>query len=87
MKDPEDIIPYLTSLTEALKCALGDMEAEIRATTSKAVGRIMRKIGRAQGAALITGLRQTLESETANSLERSGCTMAFCECLSALGNE
>jgi hypothetical protein len=87
VKDPEDILPYLQSLTEGLKCALGDMEPEIRATTSKAVGRIMQKLGRANGSLIITVLREVIESESANSLERSGAAMAFCECLSALGND
>jgi hypothetical protein len=72
VKDSEDILPYLPSLTDGLKSALGDMETEIRATTSKAVGRIIRKIGRVDGAYLINGLQQVIEGETANTLERSG---------------
>lgn len=63
------------------------METEIRATTSKAVGRIIKKIGRVDGAYLINGLKQVIEGETANTLERSGTAQAFCECLATLGDD
>ena len=87
IKDAEDLLVYIPSLTESIILSLSDILPEVRATTAKAVGRLCSKLGLEKSDPMIQGLRKVIEKESTPSIERAGCSQALCEALYSFGLE
>lgn len=71
IKDPKDLLPYLTTLTSALVITITDPLSEVRNIAAKACGCLAKKIGRlAEG--LIDNLEDILKNEKTSSNEKAG---------------
>ena len=84
LTDPNVMVPYLKELVPQLKVALVDPIPEVRATSSKAVGALVKGMGESRFHSLIPWLMESLKTEGAG-VERAGAAQALCEVIGALG--
>lgn len=81
IENPEDILPYIEFMNEGLRITSSDPLSEIRAVAAKALGKMSSKIGIANTEKYFKFLNETLERETANSVERQGAAQGLSECI------
>lgn len=79
VKDVDDIVPYIDALSDGLKCSLTDIVPEVRAVSAKAIGALVKKIGRQLSENLLQILRTILEDPNSTSIEKAGAAQGFCE--------
>lgn len=83
--DPRDMAPYVALLLPQLQASLVDPLPEVRATSARAVGTLVRGMGPAAFADLVPWLVARLASE-ASSVERSGAAQGLAEVLAVQGD-
>jgi len=83
--DARDLVPYLPALLPGLKGALVDPIPDVRATTARALGSLMRGMGEESLFDLVPWLVQTLKTD-ASSVERSGGAQGLAQVLVSLGD-
>lgn len=85
IKDIKDLIPYMEILIGGIRNALCDPLADVRSFAASALGKIAEKLGIQNSEKYFIFLNEILESETSNSIERSGAANALAEVLFSLG--
>lgn len=85
ISDARDLVPYLPALLPGLKGALVDPIPDVRATTARALGSLMRGMGEESLFDLVPWLVQTLKTD-ASSVERSGGAQGLAQVLVFLGD-
>lgn len=83
--DPRDMAPYVARLLPELQAALVDPLPEVRATSARAVGTLVRGMGPAAFSDLVPWLLTRLGSE-ASGVERSGAAQGLAEVLAVQGD-
>lgn len=83
--DARDLNPYLPIVLPGLKAALTDPIPDVRATTARALGSLMRGMGEEALFDLVPWLIETLQTD-ASSVERSGGAQGLAQVLVALGD-
>ncbi|KAL6771130.1 hypothetical protein ACKKBF_B34035 [Auxenochlorella protothecoides x Auxenochlorella symbiontica] len=83
--DPRDMAPYVARLLPELQAALVDPLPEVRATSARAVGTLVRGMGPAAFSDLVPWLLARLGSE-ASGVERSGAAQGLAEVLAVQGD-
>ena len=83
--DARDLNPYLPIVLPGLKAALTDPIPDVRATTARALGSLMRGMGEDALFDLVPWLIETLQTD-ASSVERSGGAQGLAQVLVALGD-
>lgn len=78
------MVPYVSLLMPELQKALVDPLPEVRATSARAMGQLLRGMGPGVFADLLPWLLATLRSE-GSSVERSGAAQGLAEALAVLG--
>lgn len=68
-------------MNEGLRVTSCDPLSEIRAVAAKALGKMSYKIGIPNTEKYFRFLSETLESETATSVERQGAAQGYSECI------
>ncbi|KAI8916484.1 armadillo-type protein [Powellomyces hirtus] len=86
LTDPKDLVPYLDSLMPELKEVLVDPVPEARATSAKAFGNMVAKLGEENFPGLVSELFGTLKSDT-SGVDRIGAAQGLSEVLAGLGIE
>ena len=82
--EPKDLAPYVPLLLPEVETALVDPLPEVRATSARALGSLLRGMGEAHFADLLPRLLAGLTAEGA-SVERSGSAQGLAEELAVLG--
>ena len=82
--EPKDLAPYVPLLLPEVETALVDPLPEVRATSARALGSLLRGMGEAHFADLLPRLLAGLTAEGA-SVERSGSAQGLAEVLAVLG--
>ena len=80
----QDMAPYVPLLMPELKAALIDPLPEVRATSAKALGSLLKGMGQQYFEDVLPWLLETLKSE-GSSVERSGAAQGLAEVLAVLG--
>ena len=83
--EPRDFSPYLGVLLPGLQSVLLDPIPDVRSTSAKAIGALVRGLGESEMPDLRAWLIETLKSESGTSVERSGAAQGLCELLIACG--
>ena len=83
--DARDLVPYLPAILPGLKGALVDPIPDVRATTARALGSLMRGMGEDSLFELVPWLVETLKTE-ASSVERSGGAQGLAQVMVSLGD-
>ncbi|KAI8915645.1 armadillo-type protein [Gorgonomyces haynaldii] len=86
LTEERDLVPYLDTLVPSLKEVLVDPVPETRATSAKAFGAMVSKLGEERFPGLVTELIETLSSDTSN-VDRSGAAQGLSEILAGCGIE
>ncbi|KAJ1938265.1 translational activator of GCN4, partial [Linderina macrospora] len=86
LTDPKDLVPYLDSLVPLLRGVLVDPVPETRATSAKALGSLVQKLGETQFPTLVADLVKVLKSD-ASGVDRAGAAQGLSEVLSGIGME
>ncbi|KAJ1937859.1 translational activator of GCN4, partial [Linderina pennispora] len=81
-----DLVPYLDSLVPLLRGVLVDPVPETRATSAKALGSLVQKLGETQFPSLVADLVKVLKSD-ASGVDRAGAAQGLSEVLSGIGME
>ncbi|KAJ1919766.1 translational activator of GCN4 [Mycoemilia scoparia] len=84
LTEPKDLIPYLNSLVPLLRKVLIDPVPETRATSAKALGSLVTKLGETRFPGLVGDLLSTLKSDTPGA-DRSGAAQGLSEILAGIG--
>jgi len=71
-QDPEDLLPYMKILIPAIKNSLFDSIPEIRASASKALGKLSKGLGLGNSVELLEWLNMNLHRKDLAPSERSG---------------
>lgn len=85
ISDARDLVPYLPALLPGLKSALVDPIPDVRATTARALGSLMRGMGEESLFDLVPWLVELLKTD-ASSVERSGGAQGLAQVLVSLGD-
>jgi len=85
VNDPRDFVPYLPVLLPDLKSTLLDPIPDVRSISAKSLGSLTRGLGEATFPDLRPWLVETLTSDEAGSVERSGAAQGLTEILVAGG--
>ena len=85
ISSPDDFSPYLSVLLPGLKSVLLDPIPDVRSTSAKALGALVRGLGESALPDLRPWLIDTLKSETGTGVERSGAAQGLTELLVASG--
>ncbi|KAL7472761.1 hypothetical protein ACHAXS_013126 [Conticribra weissflogii] len=85
VNDPRDFVPYLPVLLPDLKSTLLDPIPDVRSISAKSLGSLTRGLGEATFPDLRPWLVETLTSDAAGSVERSGAAQGLTEILVAGG--
>ena len=83
---PTDLIPYLSRLSPQLEMLLTDASPEVRLTSARSLGRLVRSLGEEHFPETVKTLCTGLFAKS-TSVERSGHAQGLCEVLVALGPE
>ncbi|KAJ3371029.1 translational activator of GCN4 [Kappamyces sp. JEL0680] len=86
LTEPRDLIPYLDTLLPPLKEVLVDPVPEARATSARAFGTMVEKLGEEKFPGLVTEMLTTLQSD-ASGVDRSGAAQGLSEIISGVGVE
>ncbi|KAI8587499.1 armadillo-type protein [Geranomyces variabilis] len=86
LTDPKDLVPYLDSLMPELKEVLVDPVPEARATSARAFGNMVAKLGEENFPGLVSELCVTLKSDV-SGVDRIGAAQGLSEVLAGLGIE
>ncbi|KAJ2504365.1 translational activator of GCN4, partial [Coemansia sp. RSA 2052] len=86
LTDPKDLSPYLTELVPLLRNVLVDPVPEARATSAKALGSLVQKLGEEHFPSLVADLVKVLKSD-ASGVDRAGAAQGLSEVLSGIGLE
>ena len=86
VSQPSDLVPYLRQLTPQLETLLTDAFPEVRLTSARSLGRLVRALGEEHFPDTVKTLCAGLFAKT-DSVERSGHAQGLCEVLVALGPE
>ncbi|KAJ3153392.1 translational activator of GCN4 [Geranomyces michiganensis] len=86
LTDPKDLVPYLDSLMPELKEVLVDPVPEARATSARAFGNMVAKLGEENFPGLVSELCMTLKSDV-SGVDRIGAAQGLSEVLAGLGIE
>ncbi|KAI8322778.1 ARM repeat-containing protein [Martensiomyces pterosporus] len=86
LTDPKDLGPYLESLVPLLRNVLVDPVPETRATSAKALGSLVQKLGEEKFPSLVADLVKVLKSD-ASGVDRAGAAQGLSEVLSGVGME
>jgi len=78
-QDPEDLLPYMKILIPAIKNSLFDSIPEIRASASKALGKLSKGLGLANSIELLEWLNMNLHRKDLAPSERSGSAQGLSE--------
>ncbi|KAJ2786481.1 translational activator of GCN4, partial [Coemansia linderi] len=84
LTDPKDLAPYLTELVPLLRNVLVDPVPEARATSAKALGSLVNKLGEEHFPSLVADLVKVLKSD-ASGVDRAGAAQGLSEVLSGIG--
>lgn len=84
--NPRDLAPYMPTLLPEIKTLLVDPLPEVRATSARALGALVRGLGPDHVEGMLPWLLATLSSE-ASSVERSGAALGLAEIVAVLGEE
>ncbi|KAG1666477.1 hypothetical protein FOA52_004859 [Chlamydomonas sp. UWO 241] len=84
INDSKDMTPYVPLLMPELQKSLVDPLPEVRATSARAMGSLLKGMGSEAFADLVPWLMATLRSN-GSSVERSGAAQGLAEVLSVLG--
>ena len=84
MTDPHDMVPYLPSVQPSLFACTIDAGPEVRATSAKALGALVRYLGEDCFPDLVASLMSSLQSD-ASAVERQGAAQGLAEVLQVLG--
>jgi HEAT repeat protein len=85
-QDPEDLLPYMKILIPAIKNSLFDSIPEIRASASKALGKLSKGLGLANSIELLDWLNENLHRKDLAPSERSGAAQGLSEVVSSHGD-
>jgi HEAT repeat protein len=83
---PTDLVPYLPRLVPQLESMLTDGSPEVRLTSARSLGRLVRSLGEEHFPETVKSLCTGLFAKS-TSVERSGHAQGLCEVLVALGPE
>ncbi|BFZ55607.1 translational activator of GCN4 [Savitreella phatthalungensis] len=86
MTNPNDLIPHIPTLLPRLRVVLSDPVPEVRATSAKALGSLVEKLGERNFPTLVNELLDVLNDKV-SSTDRQGAAQAIAEVLSGLGLE
>ncbi|CAI2178661.1 6583_t:CDS:10, partial [Funneliformis geosporum] len=86
LTDVRDLVPYLPRLLPGLKEVLVDPVPDARATSAKALGTMVEKLGEDKFPNLVNELVHTLKSDT-SGVDRQGAAQGLSEVLAGLGLE
>ncbi|KAJ2015351.1 translational activator of GCN4, partial [Coemansia sp. S680] len=86
LTDPKDLAPYLLNLVPLLRNVLVDPVPEARATSAKALGSLVNKLGEEHFPSLVADLVKVLKSD-ASGVDRAGAAQGLSEVLSGIGLE
>ncbi|KAJ2059001.1 translational activator of GCN4 [Coemansia sp. S146] len=86
LTDPKDLAPYLMELVPLLRNVLVDPVPEARATSAKALGSLVNKLGEEHFPSLVADLVKVLKSD-ASGVDRAGAAQGLSEVLSGIGLE
>lgn len=84
LTESRDFIPYLGQLLPLIHTVLVDPVPEARATSAKALGTLVERLGEENFPSLVTKLLQTLRSDT-SGVDRQGAAQGLSEVLAGLG--
>ncbi|KAI9103109.1 armadillo-type protein [Phlyctochytrium arcticum] len=84
LTDPKDLTPYLPTLMPGLKEVLVDPVPEARATSAKAFGNMVSKLGEGSFPGLIAELFDKLKADN-SGVDRSGAAQGLAEIIAGLG--
>ncbi|KAJ1673450.1 translational activator of GCN4, partial [Spiromyces aspiralis] len=86
LTETQDLVPYLSSLVPLLRKVLIDPVPETRATSARALGSLVAKLGESRFPGLIADLLRTLRSDKPGA-DRSGAAQGLSEVLAGIGIE
>jgi len=86
INEPKDIAPYIAMLLPELQTALVDPLPEVRGTSARALGSLVKGMGEAHFKELLPWLLERLRSE-GSAVERSGAAQGLAEVLAVQGPE
>ena len=86
LTDSKDFIPYLSGLLPMVHAVLVDPVPEARATSAKALGTLVERLGEPHFPDLVPALLRTLKTDT-SGVDRQGAAQGLSEVLSGLGME
>lgn len=84
--EPKDMIPYIGLLLPEVKKVLVDPIPEVRTVAARALGSLIKGMGKENFPDLVSWLLDTLKSDGSN-VERSGAAQGLSEVLAALGTD